>query len=427
MTKVREGYKETEIGVIPEDWEVKYTENILKQEKGSLKIGPFGSQLKKEYLIESGYKVYGQENVFENDFKIGDRFINEDRFQKLKSCELLADDLIITMMGTIGKTAIIPRNIKAGIMDSHLIRLRANREICCNEFIRHSLTSRIIIKQIEKLSVGGIMAGLSSAIIKKLQFIIPPLQEQQRIAEILSTTDEHIEKLDKTIEDYQLLKKGMMKKLLTEGIGHTEFKDTEIGRIPKGWEVKKLKDIANIISGGTPKTNIEEYWVNGDIFWATPTDITSNGKYIDRTEKLITESGLKNSSANLLPVDTILMTSRATIGERCINSAPMAINQGFKAFVCRNNCYHEYLYYYINILKSELIKNSSGSTFMEISKSKVEVLKVSLPPIKEQKQIATILSELDNKIETFQNEREDVIQLKKGLMQKLLTGEIRVN
>ena len=195
---------------------------------------------------------------------------------------------------------------------------------------------------------------------------------------------------------------------------------TEIGEIPKEWEVKKLGDVVEVISGATPKTNINEYWDNGDIYWATPTDITSNGKYIYKTEKSITESGLKNCSAKLLPIGSILMSSRATIGERCINNVPMATNQGFKSLVCKSEVNNEFIYYYVDILKERLIGLASGSTFLEVSKKVVEDIKIAIPNLKEQEKIALILSTVDEQIDNVDALIEKKKELKKGLMQTLL-------
>ena len=199
---------------------------------------------------------------------------------------------------------------------------------------------------------------------------------------------------------------------------------TEIGEIPKEWEVKKLGDVVEVISGATPKTNINEYWDNGDIYWATPTDITSNGKYIYKTEKSITESGLKNCSAKLLPIGSILMSSRATIGERCINNVPMATNQGFKSLVCKSEVNNEFIYYYVDILKERLIGLASGSTFLEVSKKVVEDIKIAIPNLKEQEKIALILSTVDEQIDNVDALIEKNKELKKGLMQTLLTKGI---
>lgn len=202
------------------------------------------------------------------------------------------------------------------------------------------------------------------------------------------------------------------------------YKMTEIGEIPKEWEVKKLGDVVEVISGATPKTNINEYWDNGDIYWATPTDITSNGKYIYKTEKSITESGLKNCSAKLLPIGSILMSSRATIGERCINNVPMATNQGFKSLICKSEVNNEFIYYYVDILKERLIGLASGSTFLEVSKKVVEDIKIAIPNLKEQEKIALILSTVDEQIDNVDALIEKNKELKKGLMKTLLTKGI---
>lgn len=141
------------------------------------------------------------------------------------------------------------------------------------------------------------------------------------------------------------------------------YKKTKAGIIPEEWEVKRIEEVCSVINGGTPSTEIEEYW-GGDIPWCTPTDITSSGKYIEYTSKYISQKGLANSSAQLLPANSILMCSRATIGPRSINIIPMATNQGFKSFVCnKNQLYFEFLYYLIEIYVPNFIRKSSGSVW----------------------------------------------------------------
>lgn len=422
MNKLREGYKKTEIGIIPEDWGVNYLgthSRLIDGDRG--KNYPSSND-----IVENGILFLSTANIKDNKLSITTtKFITQEKFDKLNKGKLKQKDIIITLRGTLGSIMIFETDkYETAFINAQMMIIRAE-ELIDYKFLYQVMISNIIKDQISRKSSGSAQPQLTKRDVNNLKIPIPPLPEQQRIAEILSTTDEHIENLDKTIEDYQFLKKGMMRKLLTEGIGHTEFKDTEIGRIPKEWEVVELKDLSNIVNGGTPKTNVEDYWLDGEILWATPTDITLNGKYINDTEKLITELGLKNSSAYLLPINSILMTSRATIGERCINTKAMSTNQGFKSFICKENCYFEYLYYYIEILKPVLIKNSSGSTFKEISKSKVEALKIALPPFGEQRQISEVLSNLDNKIELYQNQQQDYTELKKALMQQLLTGKIR--
>ena len=191
----------------------------LLQEQNGIKIGPFGSQLKKEYLIDIGeFKVYGQENVYEKDFRLGTRYIPKERYLKLKSCELLPGDFVISSMGTVGKCAIVPQNIQIGIMDSHLIRLKFNCKKIIPQYILQLFSDEFdfLRNQIEKLSVGGIMDGLSTKIVQSLNVFYPVnIDEQKAICAILNDMDGEIAQLEKKLAKYQQIKQGMMQELLT--------------------------------------------------------------------------------------------------------------------------------------------------------------------------------------------------------------------
>src|SRR5690554_2605163 len=165
---------------------------------------------------------------------------------------------------------------------------------------------------------------------------------------------------------------------------------------PEGWASAELTKFCEIVGGGTPDRSIEEYW-NGDIPWASPTEITSRfSKYISRTKESITKKGLEKSSAKLHPSGTVLMTSRASIGYVAINTVPMATNQGFQSLRCKENALPEYVYHYVTWIRPELEKMSAGSTFSEISSSSVKKLRVTLPPLPERQKIAAILSSVDD-------------------------------
>lgn len=191
----------------------------LLQEQNGIKIGPFGSQLKKEYLIDIGeFKVYGQENVYEKDFRLGTRYIPKERYLKLKSCELLPGDFVISSMGTVGKCAIVPQNIQIGIMDSHLIRLKFNCKKIIPQYMLQLFSDEFdfLYNQIEKLSVGGIMDGLSTKIVQSLNVFYPVnIDEQKAICAILNDMDGEIAQLEKKLAKYQQIKQGMMQELLT--------------------------------------------------------------------------------------------------------------------------------------------------------------------------------------------------------------------
>ena len=196
-----------------EDWEQRKVTELLKNSSSAMKIGPFGSALKKEYFVEEGIKVYAQENAFTGDFSMGDYFITEDKYKELKSCELYPGDLVISMMGTIGACAIFPKNAEKGIMNSHLLRLQFNNEVI-PEYIMYLLRDSVLIrKQIDRLSVGSIMSGLSSSVVKKLVFPIPKLAEQKRIVEYLDSIDRLITLHQQKCDELRNIKKFMLQNM----------------------------------------------------------------------------------------------------------------------------------------------------------------------------------------------------------------------
>lgn len=350
-------------------------------------------------------------------------YITESALENSSTNLIPRGNVIVATRIALGRAFI--NEVDAAI-NQDLKALIPNKRKITAEYLLYSILHKSNI--IEKMGTGTTVKGIRLEQLKSLLIHVPPIKEQKKIASILSTVDRAIEKTEAIIEQTEKVKKGLMQQLLTKGIGHTKFKKTEIGEIPEEWEVKSISEVAKVVSGGTPSKQISEYWENGTIPWATPTDITSNdNKYISTTQLMITESGLRNSSANLLPKGSVLMTSRATIGPRCINTVPMATNQGFKSFICDPDVLHnEYLYYLIDKIKDQFIALASGSTFLEISKSAVETFKIPVPPLEEQIEIAKMLSSLDEKLSVEKVKKESLQTIKKALMQVLLTGKVRV-
>ncbi len=186
---------------------------------------------------------------------------------------------------------------------------------------------------------------------------------------------------------------------------------------PSNWQRVRLGDIAEIIGGGTPSTQITSFW-NGSINWFTPTEIGIT-KYVYKSQRTITPLGLKKSSAKLLPVGTILLTSRASIGDCAILKVVATTNQGFQSLIPSEKINNEFLYYLILTLKNKLLKLASGSTFLEVSPNKIKNLLIPLPPLNEQIAIANILSDLDRYLYAL-----DALILKKEGVKKALSFEL---
>jgi len=261
--------------------------------------------------------------------------------------------------------------------------------------------------------------------LKNFRIILPPYPEQKKIAEVLSTVDQAIEKVGEAIEKTQRLKKGLMQELLTKGIGHKEFKDTEIRMIPKNWGVRKIEEISlDFVSGGTPSTPNKKYW-NGDIPWMTSAFITE--REIRAGQRYITKEGLKNSATNIVPKDNLVVATRVGIGKAAINRIDLAISQDLTGVIIdKKQGYPEFLYWALTNSETKLKSLAQGSTIKRILREGLGKIKLPLPPLPEQQKIAEILASVDKRLELLREKKERLQRTKKGLMNDLLTGKRRV-
>lgn len=203
---------------IPQKWSIQILDNLTpKKIKGSIRLGPFGSSLKKHELLNSGeIKTLWIENIIDNEFSWDyKKFISKEKFKELKNFTVKPYDILITMMGTLGKVAIVPQDIGTAIISSHLLKISLDKEKVLSEYLFHFLQSNIIYKQIQNEARGVIMGGLNTTIIKNILILVPEIKEQKQIATILSNVDSQItkEKLQKS--NLEILKKGLIQKLLT--------------------------------------------------------------------------------------------------------------------------------------------------------------------------------------------------------------------
>ena len=184
-----------------------------------------------------------------------------------------------------------------------------------------------------------------------------------------------------------------------------------VGDIPEGWKWMKVEDFAEVVSGGTPRTDKPEFW-NGDIAWITPKDLSNfKFRYIERGERNISREGLENSNAKLLPKGAVLLSSRAPVGYLAIAKNELSTNQGFQSLIPKENVVSEFLYYLLKNNVEYLKSQASGTTFGELSKSTLKKLTFPLPPLPEQKAIAKVLSSIDDKIELLHRQNKTLEEM----------------
>lgn len=413
---IPQGYKMTEVAIIPDDWDEVVLECVT--EKVGSGITPRGGS--------NVYQAYGRpfvrsQNVGWGTLSLEDlAFISDEIHATFDATEIQLDDVFLNITGaSIGRSAIADERVVNGNVNQHVCIIRTISDKLHPRYLNYFLLSNMGQSQIDSFQAGGNRQGLNFGQIKSFRLVLPPtLTEQRAIADALSDVDAQITALDEAITKKRDLKQGAMQRLLTG--------EERLPGFSGEWEVKRLGEIAEIISGGTPKTTNPEYW-NGGILWCTPTDITgTSGKYLFTTERTISLAGLQNSSAQLLPSGTLLLCSRATIGEVKIAGDEICTNQGFKSLICHENVSNEYLYYLILTMKPQMIEIAIGSTFLELPKKAAANLEIKIPSYDEQQAIAAVLSDMDAEINTLEAQREKTVALKQGMMQELLTGKTRL-
>lgn len=367
--------------------------------------------------INQGLQIPISERFYEktddNYFYITNEFLRKDSaksyFIKNPSESVICyeDDILMTRTGNTGQVVTGVH----GAFHNNFFKIKYD-ETCSKWFLYFFLTSHKTQHTILKLAGTSTIPDLNHGDFYKITLNIPTLPEQQKIASFLSAVDEKIQQLSRKKELLEQYKKGVMQQLFSEKL---RFKD-ENGKDYPDWEEKKLGDVCEIIGGGTPDTNISEYW-GGEIQWFTPTEIKSD--FVYNSLRTITELGLQKSSAKKLPIGTILLTTRATIGEVSISQKECSTNQGFQSLIVKEGNNNIFIFNWIKRNKHELIARANGSTFTEISKSAIEKISLNVPCLPEQQKIAIFLSSIDKKIDGVNQQLAQTQTFKKGLLQQM--------
>lgn len=281
-------------------------------------------------------------------------------------------------------------------------------------FFRSNAGRRLV----SSLAQGATRYNIAKTKFLDLEVDLPPLSQQRDTVDALLASDSAIATLERQIAKKVAIKRGMMQQLLTGRTRLPGFKEA--------WIATTIGALARVTGGGTPSTRSSLYW-GGGIPWFTPAEIRADGAgLVSRSERTITPQGLVNSAATLLPVGTILVTSRASIGHCAVAEVPVTTNQGFASMIPKDRRSTWFLYYWIQQNKSELEFRAAGSTFLEISASKVASIPLQGPSADEQKAIGSVLRDADLELDALRVRLTKARAIKTGMMQQLLTGRVRL-
>lgn len=396
------GMQQTEIGLIPEDWEVKKLSSICHRfEYGtSAKARPAGSiAVLRMGNLQNG-KICWDDLVYSDNVNDNVKYLlnkNDVLFNRTNSIDL------------VGKTSIYKAEHPA-IFAGYLIRIHPDKSVLDSDFLNYQLNTKSARAYgLSVVSIGVSQANINASKLGTYIIPLPPLHEQQAISEALSAADAWIENLEDLIAKKRLIKQGAMQELL---------------RPKEGWEVKKLGEILlKIAGGGTPPRASKAYW-NGEIPWMTVKDFASFNPNF--TQEYISEAGLKNSATRLVKAGNLILATRIALGQIARYNVDVAINQDLKTVELADLVTAEYFIFYYRSIADKVIEKGSGSTVLGLSIADLKNFDIHLPTVPEQTRIATILSDMDTEIEQLVQKLTKARQIKQGMMQELLTGRVRL-
>jgi type I restriction enzyme S subunit len=404
------GYKQTEIGSIPEDWDVVRLGDVFDMQQGKAMSPKNRLGISPQPFLRTVNVLWGHVDLSTLDYM---DFTDEEI---TKLC-LQPGDLLVCEGGEIGRTAMWRGEIKVCGYQNHIHRLRKQKQDIWSEFYMYWLQAAFLILGLYAgEGIRTTIPNLSRGRLKSFLVPKPPLHEQQKIATVLSTIQKAVEHQDKIIETTRKLKKSLLHRLFTEGLNGEEQKETEIGQVPKSWDVVRLGDVAKITMGQSPPSETYNAIGKGLPFLQGKAEFgeiyPTLVKYCSRPLKVASQ-------------EDILISVRAPVGD--VNIAPIKciIGRGL-ASIRITNGENLFLFYLLKFHKRKIEEEGTGSTFKAIRKSNLVTLKIPLPPLSEQQQIAHILSTVDKKIEIEERRKASLKELFKTMLHKLMSGEIRL-
>jgi len=406
--------------MVPEGWEVCNFGKYAKVRNGfAFKSSDFKEK------GNGSFPIIRMSNLKKGTLDLSDAvYVDESVVSGLEPFALKPNDFVFGMSGSITNYGVVKKSNGICYQNQRVGRLQS---LGSNQtYLSYLFTSDLITRKIELMAAGAAQVNISSTQIEELEVPFPPLPEQKKIASILTSVDEVIEKTQSQIDKLQDLKKATMNELLTKGIGHTEFKDSALGRIPKSWEVKRLDEVSNISRGKfshRPRNDPEFY--DGNHPYLQTGDIPNDVNDITSFTQTLNDKGLGVSK--IFKKGTLVLTIAATIGEVGI----LTFDSCFPDSLVGINCKREkiipyFLLYSLRFAKQKLISEAPESAQKNLNLDILNPFLINVPELNEQKEIETIFLSIDHNLIKKTHKLHQTQSLKKSLMQDLLTGKVRV-
>ena len=412
---------------------------------------------KQDDFSQTGFCLFlNAGNVTNTGFNFSDcSFISEDKDAALRKGKAQRDDVVLTTRGTVGNVALYDASIPHDHIriNSGMVLLRADKSKLLPKYLYQFVRSSVFKERVAALTTGSAQPQLPIRDINRIELPLPPLEDQRAIALILGTLDDKIELNRKQNETLEAMARALFKAWFVDfepvrakqegrwqrgqslpGLpGHLydvfpdRLVESELGEIPEGWRHSTIGEEVTVCGGSTPSTKEPEFWEGGQHCWATPKDLSAlKFPVLLDTDRKITDAGLAKISSGLLPVGTVLLSSRAPIGYLAIAEVPTAINQGFIAMKCDGTLPNVFVLPWCRESMDAIVGNANGSTFQEISKNNFRPLRVVVPSDPVLTSFTRSAGSLYRQLAENERESRSLARLRDTLLPKLISGELRV-
>ena len=429
-------FKETEIGKIPDDWDVVMLSDISEKVTDGSHFSP------KE--VKDGKKIIATvKDMQYSGFSFDTcKRISDEAFDSLvkNGCSPEKGDILISKDGANCLDIIFVYNQDEKIVLLSSIAIVRLKKGFNSQFYRYYLLSPIAQKIMKDGFVSG--SAIPRVILKNFKRVpvprLPDIKTQNSIATLLTSLDSMIELNHKMNQNLEQIEQTLFKHWFVNFEFPNEqgkpykssggkMVDSELGKIPEGWKIKTIQDVVESKGGTTPSTSNKEYWENGQISWCTPKDLSRlELPILLETERKITKSGLSCISSGLLPPGVVLLSSRAPIGYLAISQIPVSINQGFIAIICNKGVSNYYMLFWAKQNMGQIKNMAHGTTFEEINKASFRSMNIVLPPQAILNEFDRLIHNLYLKMVKNEEETHHIIDIRDSLLPKLMSGEIRV-
>ena len=377
-----------------------------------IQTGPFGSQLHKEDYVDDGTPIVTVEHLGNRVFTEQNlpRVSNEDK-QRLSKYILKEGDIVFSRVGSVDRCSFVDSQHTGWLFSGRCLRVRPFEEIS-PLFLYYFFCLESTKKFIRNIAVGATMPSINTKLMEEIEVSYPDKQVQEKIANLLGAIDNKIE-LNNAINDN------------LEQQAQALFQELFITNADPNWRTGTIINLGTVIGGSTPSKAKPEYYTKNGIAWITPKDLSINkSKFITHGENDITELGLKNSSATVMPEGTVLFSSRAPIGYIAIAAGNITTNQGFKSVVPNDEIGTAYVYYYLKQNLSMIERLASGSTFKEVSGGTMKSVPAIVPDSKTIEKFNSFCLPIFEQQKVLETQNQTLAGLRDSLLPKLMSGEL---